>query len=154
MRAIFIEAGRTAWSHILSSAALAELRAPERWHPHAGADVLVAERAGEVLGFVCLRASADDDAGPAVGEIDACYVCPPAWGTGVGQALLAAAATRLAASGFDEATLWTEHRNERPLRFYRAAGWRLDGRERRRISQGCELLELRHRLNVRDADQP
>src|SRR5688572_7696147 len=51
-------------------------------------------------------------------------------------------------SGFTDVTLWTEHRNERPLRFYRAAGWRLDGTDRWRIFRGTELLELRHRLTL------
>jgi GNAT superfamily N-acetyltransferase len=146
IRETFTQAGRAAWGNILPAATLADLSAPDRWRPRDGADVLVADCAGAVLGFICLRASADEDAGPTVGEIDACYVRPAAWGTGVGQALLSAAVARLAASGFKEATLWTEHRNDRPLRFYRAAGWRLDGTERRRTFRGTDLLELRHRL--------
>jgi GNAT superfamily N-acetyltransferase len=106
-----------------------------------------------MVGFVCVRASADEDAEPTVGEIDACYVLPSVWGTGAGQALLSAAAEYLAASGFKEATLWTEHRNERPLRFYRHAGRMLDGTERRRTHGGTELLELRHRLILSDLRQ-
>lgn len=151
MRAIFTQAGQAAWDRILPAATLAALSAPDRWHPRGSAHVLVAESAGGVVGFVCVRASADDDAEPTVGEVDACYVLPSVWGMGVGQALLAAAAEYLVASGFKEATLWTEHRNERPLRFYRAAGWRLDGAERRRVFRNTELLELRHRLNLKDA---
>jgi GNAT superfamily N-acetyltransferase len=146
MQAIFSEAGQAAWGHILPAATLADVSAPERRHPRAGADVLVAERAGQVVGFVCVRASADDDAGATVGEMDAFYVRPSSWGTGVGRALLQAATKHLAALGFEQATLWTEHRNERPLRIYRAAGWTLDGAERRRTFRGTELCELRHRL--------
>jgi GNAT superfamily N-acetyltransferase len=145
MRDTFAQAGQAGWAHILPAATLAALSAPDRWCPRHGGDVLVAEHEGNVVGFVCLRASADDDAGPTIGEIDACYVHPSVWGTGVGQALLAAAAAQLAASGFKEATLWTEHRNHRPLRFYGAAGWKLDGAERRRTFVGTDLLELRHR---------
>jgi L-amino acid N-acyltransferase YncA len=148
MRDIFTQAGRAAWTEILPAEALADLSAPDRWHPHRGEDVIVAQRAGEVVGFVCLRASTDDNAGPTTGELDACYVHPSVWGRGVGQALLAAAVTQLAASGFKEATLWTEHRNHRPLRFYRAAGWTLDGAERRRAFRGAELLELRHKVRL------
>jgi hypothetical protein len=44
MRDIFTKAGQTAWNHILPAATLADLSAPERWRPRAGADVLVAER--------------------------------------------------------------------------------------------------------------
>ena len=142
---IFVRAGRAAWSHILPPATLTTLAPPDRWHPRTGAEGLVAQVADNVLGFVCLRASADEDATLTIGEIDALYVLPSAWGTGIGRALLNAATTQLAAK-FTEATLWTEHRNHRPLQFYRAAGWRLDGAERRRAYRGTDLLELRHRL--------
>lgn len=151
MRDIFTRAGQAAWGHILPAAALVDLSAPDRWHPRTAACVLVAESAGSVVAFACVRASADEDARPAVGEVDALYVLPSVWGTGVGRALLTAAAEHLAASGFREATLWTEHRNDRPRRFYHAAGWRPDGAERRRIFRGTELRELRHRLILRDA---
>jgi GNAT superfamily N-acetyltransferase len=154
MRDIFVQAGKAAWSHILTSAALAELSAPDRWDPRDGADVLVAEFAGKVVGFVCFRASADEDAESAIGEIDGFYVTPSMWSRGVGQTLLAAGLDRLAASGFREATLWTEHRNHRPLQFYRAAGWKPDGRERRRTYRGTELLEIRHRLTLTGRPTP
>lgn len=146
MRRTFADAGRMAWGEILPASALTDLSAAERWRPGPGADVLVAECAGEVAGFVCVRRSADEDAGPHVGEVDAFYTRPSVWG--VGRALLAAAMARLAAAGFTEATLWTEHRNHRPLRVYRAAGWTLDGAERRRTHSGAELLELRHRIRL------
>ena len=148
MRRIFAEAGRAAWGEILPADVLADLSAPERWRPGSGADVLVAERAGEIAGFVCLRRSGDDDAGPHVGEIDGFYTQPAVWGAGVGRALLSAAMAQLAAAGFTEATLWTEQRNHRPLRLYRAAGWRLDGAERRRSYRGVDLVELRHRISL------
>lgn len=148
MRRVFVEAGRAAWGHILPASTLAELRAPERWRPGHGADIVLVEREGEVVGFVCIRPSADDDAGPEIAEVDACYTHPAVWGMGVGQALLSATVARLAASGFREATLWTECRNERPLRFYRSAGWQLDGAERRRTYGATELLELRHRISI------
>ena len=87
MRDTFAWAGQAAWSHILPASMLADLSALDRWHPQAGADVLVAEYAGQVVGFACLRASADEDATPTVGEIDACYVLPSVWGRGWAQAL-------------------------------------------------------------------
>ena len=145
MRQTFIQAGQAAWGHILPATTLVDLIAPDRWRPGGGTDVLVADCRGEVTGFVCLSASEDDDAEPTTGEIDACYAHPSVWGTGVGRALVSAAATQLRASGFQEATLWTDHRNYRPLRFYHNAGWRLDGAERHRMFRDTELLELRHR---------
>ncbi|HEV3484178.1 MAG TPA: GNAT family N-acetyltransferase [Vicinamibacterales bacterium] len=148
MRRVFVAAGQTAWNHILPAGTLADLSAPDRWHPGHGGDVLVAERAGDIVGFVCLRPSQDEDAGAATAEVDAFYTHPSVWGMGVGRALLTEAVARLAASGFREATLWTERRNERPLRFYHAAGWKLDGTERRRTFRGIELVELRHRVTI------
>jgi GNAT superfamily N-acetyltransferase len=145
MRDVFARAGAAAWSHILPPATIASLSAPDRWHPRHSSTVLVAERAGDVIGFVSVRASADEDASSATGEIDALYVLPSVWGQGAGRALLAAGTEQLAGR-FNEATLWTEHRNHRPLEFYRAAGWKLDGAERQRTYRGTELLELRHRI--------
>jgi GNAT superfamily N-acetyltransferase len=83
-----------------------------------------------------------------VGEIDACYVRPTLWGLGIGQALLAAGIEHVRASGFKEATLWTERRNHRPVRFYAAAGWRPDGAERHRTYGGTQLVELRYRIRM------
>jgi GNAT superfamily N-acetyltransferase len=149
MRRTFADAGQAAWGDILPANALADLSAPERWRPGLGTDVLVADYAGELAGFVCVRPSGDADAGPHVGEIDGFYTRPALWGQGVGCSLLSAAVARLRAAGFTEATLWTEHRNHRPLRVYRTAGWTLDGAERRRTFRGVELLELRHRMSLR-----
>jgi GNAT superfamily N-acetyltransferase len=148
MREVFVAAGRAAWGHILSAEVLADLAPPERWRPGAspGSDAIVAEEEGRVVGFVVLRASQDEDAEAGTGEVDACYTHPEVWGVGAGRALLAAAAARLAARGFREATLWTEERNRRPLRFYAASGWRLDGARRERSFRGTDLLELRHRI--------
>jgi GNAT superfamily N-acetyltransferase len=142
MQDLFARAGQAAWDHILDAETLADLAAPERWNPGASANVFVSERQEQVIGFACVRPSADPDAEPIVGEIDALYVLPSEWGNGVGQALLTTGVRHLAVSGFKEATLWTERRNHRPLRFYQAAGWRLDGAERRRLFRGTELIEL------------
>jgi ribosomal protein S18 acetylase RimI-like enzyme len=51
--------------------------------------VLVADEDGDLLGFVAYSASRDDDADPGrVGEIDAIYLRPSAWGQGVGRPLM------------------------------------------------------------------
>lgn len=144
MTEIFTRAGQAAWGHILPAGALAALRPPERWHP-SRANVLVGEYDSRASGFACVRASADADASPTTGELDAFYVMPSLWGRGVGRALLAEALAHLAASGFREATLWTEHRNDRPLRIYRAGGWTPDGAERRRVHGATDIRELRVR---------
>jgi GNAT superfamily N-acetyltransferase len=72
------------------------------------ATLVVAERAGEVVGF----------AEPADGWLHALYVTPPAQGTGVGSALLQYSMA-LQPRGFD---LWVFARNTRALDFYARYG--------------------------------
>ncbi len=127
---------------------LADLSAPEGWHPANGADVLVAEVDGNPEGFAVICVSQDADATGEVGEIDAFYTHPSVWGSGVGRALMSAAVKRLGELGFQEATLWTEHRNFRPRRFYELAGWTPDGAERRREWRDIDLLEVRLRRSL------
>jgi len=143
---VFIDAGQTGWRHIVPEPLLADLSASEGWQPSNGANVLVAEVDGHVVGFTVIGPAQDSDASPAVGEIDAFYTHPSVWGLGVGRALIAAAVNRLGELGFEEATLWTEHRNHRPRRFYELAGWQLDGAERRKDYRAIEMLEVRYRI--------
>jgi GNAT superfamily N-acetyltransferase len=128
MAELFLAAGRAAWG-FAGEAALAGMRAPA----FTGGE-LVAEAGGEVVGFVV----------PVGCEIDLLYTHPRAWGSGAGRALLAAGETALRDNGCTEATLWTEERNERPRRFYEAAGWRTDGGVRKRVWNGAKLRELRY----------
>jgi GNAT superfamily N-acetyltransferase len=150
MREVYAQAGRAAWGHILPAETLAGLSAPARWAPDAGADALVAELDDNIVGFICVRPSEDEDAAPSTGEIGALYVHPSQWGIGVGRALLSAGVECLAAAGAKEVTLWTEQRNFRPLRFYLAAGWTIDGAERTYAVGGTEIRELRHRLLLKN----
>jgi GNAT superfamily N-acetyltransferase len=60
-------------------------------------------------------------------ELQFFYTHPRVWGAGAGRALLAAAEDALRNAGCDEAFVYTEERNERPLRVYAAAGWEPDG---------------------------
>src|SRR5258705_10799948 len=128
----FAQAGQAGWSHIVPAPILADLSASEGWHPANGADVLVAEVDGNPEGFAVICVSQDADATGEVGEIDAFYTHPSVWGSGVGRALMSAAVKRLGELGFQEATLWTEHRNFRPRRFSALAGWEPVGAEPRR----------------------
>jgi GNAT superfamily N-acetyltransferase len=131
---VFRAAGAAAWSHILPPEVLADnelARFDERL-----AHMLVAEEEGEVVGFAVARD----------GELDALYTDPGVWGRGVGRALMDAALEELTRQGFDEATLWTEERNERPRRVYERYGWKLDGTVRVRDYHGTELHELRYRI--------
>ena len=82
-------------------------------------------------------------------ELQFFFTHPRVWGRGFGRALLAAAEDALRAAGCDEAFVYTEDRNHRPLAIYHAAGWREDGEAKEREWLGVPIREprLRKRLN-------
>ena len=129
MAELFLAAGRAAWG-FAGDEALAAMRAPA----FTGGEI-VAEDAQGVVGFVV----------PVGCEIALLYTHPRAWGKGAGRALLAAGEAALRERGCADATLWTEERNERPRRFYEAAGWVTDGEVKARVWNGAPLRELRYR---------
>jgi len=98
--------------------------------------------APEVVGFASLG---PERAEPARGELYAIYLDPAWWGRGAGRRLHDAALERLATAGYDVAVLWVLRTNARATRFYRAAGWRPDGAEKRERSHGAVLDEVRYR---------
>jgi GNAT superfamily N-acetyltransferase len=126
---VFLAAGRAAWG-FAGPEALAAMRAPA----FTGGELLAEDEHG-VVGFVIAMRC----------EIDLLYTHPRVWGSGLGRELLAAGEAQLREAGCSEATLWTEERNERPRRFYEAAGWVLDGEARERVWNGAPLRELRYR---------
>jgi GNAT superfamily N-acetyltransferase len=105
---------------------------PPDWAPwlELAETALVAE-VDEVVGFVFVGGC----------EVQLFYTHPRVWGQGVGRELLASAEEALA--GCEEAFLFTEERNERPLRIYAAAGWLPDGTFRERDWLGVPIRELR-----------
>jgi len=112
----------------------------------ARAGVLVAEVDRDILGFVSYSASRDDDADPEViGEVQAIYLLPTAWGKGIGRRLMGAALGRLAGAGFTEATLWALDTNARARRFYEAGGWTTDGTVKSDDIRGFPLPHVRYR---------
>jgi ribosomal protein S18 acetylase RimI-like enzyme len=107
--------------------------------------VLVADEGGDLLGFVAYSASRDDDADAGrVGEIDAIYLRPSAWGQGIGRRLMGAGLARLAAAKFEQATLWVLDSNVRARRFYEAGGWVADGTGKVDESHGFPIAEMRY----------
>jgi GNAT superfamily N-acetyltransferase len=62
--------------------------------------------------------------------LEALYVAPPAWGTGVADRLHDAAVAELRARGVDRARLWVLEENHRARRFYERHGWAADGTSR------------------------
>jgi ribosomal protein S18 acetylase RimI-like enzyme len=133
------------------------LRADERaagWERALGRErprgaVLVAERAGEVVGFAALGPSPDPEG---AGELFSINVDPNHWGTGAGRALLEAAQEELARLGFAETVLWVLPANARARRFYERAGWASDGTERTVDVLGVTVGEVRYRRRSSSAD--
>jgi ribosomal protein S18 acetylase RimI-like enzyme len=111
--------------------------------------VLVADASGTLLGFVGYSPSRDRDADPArVGEIEAIYLLPNAWGKGVGRLLMDAALGRLAEARFDRVTLWVLDSNVRARRFYEAGGWLADGARKIEDSRGFPVAQVRYKRSL------
>lgn len=110
--------------------------------------VFVAEEDhGRIVGFVAV--GGETDVADAVrGEVYALNVDPDRWGHGVGRTLLDAACGHLRAVGFASAVLWVHPDNARACRFYRAAGWRTDGSERRHDALGVEVPLVRYHYSL------
>lgn len=144
---------RASCAHVLPADVLAGLRLEDfvtSWQaaltePDHG--ILLAEDAGTVIGFARTGPTPDprpsDD--PVPGELRALYVAPDHWGTGIAAELHAAALAALVGAGHRTAVLWVVEGNERAIRFYRRRGWRRDGWERVKRSDGHPWTELRLR---------
>ncbi len=91
-------------------------------------ETYVAERGGEILGFVTLGACRDADVDPQrVGEIWGIYLAPQHWRQGAGRRLCRFAEGLLASRGCVEIKLWVLAGNVRARRFYEAMGFAADG---------------------------
>ncbi|MHA7264665.1 GNAT family N-acetyltransferase [Arthrobacter sp. TMN-37] len=94
--------------------------------PAEGTVPLLAEVAGEVVGFVIVGPP-DADAEPGTGQLYALNVHPSWWAQGIGSALFTAAEQKLGDLGYGRAFLWVEKNNHRAIRFYSSRGWLPDG---------------------------
>lgn len=88
--------------------------------PPADACLLVAERAGELIGMAVCRGD----------ELRDLYVAPASWATGAADALLDESLAFLRSAGVRRAILWVGEANLRARRFYEKHGWRPDGSTR------------------------
>ncbi|WP_369359503.1 N-acetyltransferase family protein [Streptomyces sp. cg2] len=122
-------------------------RRPEAWE-------LVAERGGEVVGWLAAGPARDTDLAPGgalpagappAAEVLALYVTPALLGTGVGRALLTAGTARAGARGFGTLSLWVVRGNARARRFYERAGFAPDGAEEAYDVGGWRVPEVRYR---------
>ena len=137
-----VETWQAAYAHVLPAEQLGALsleRAVERhrtWPPE-----FVAERGGEIVGFVAVGRSRDPGTD---GELFSIYVHPEHWGTGVGRELIRTGEDELRRLGHKEAILWVLDDNPRARRFYELAGWSADGAAREIHIFGFDVSEIRY----------
>jgi GNAT superfamily N-acetyltransferase len=89
---------------------------------------LVGEVDRDIVGFVTVRASADEGEDPTlVAEMPTLYVRPDRWRRGYGAALCAAALDKARELGYAELTLWVVDLNVEAHGFYTKYGFVEDG---------------------------
>jgi GNAT superfamily N-acetyltransferase len=146
-----VETWRAAYTGLMPDEAVAGFDVEERqrlwrdWLQEPRSDVFVAEREGDVVGFVNTGPCSEENG---VGELYAIYVLPTSWGTGAGRTLIERAEESMRSSGFGEAVLWVLEGNARAERFYRAAGWERDDGRKVDEFQGATVIELRYRKRL------
>ncbi len=137
-----VETWQAAYAHALPPEQLQALSVEEAVERHRSRPpTFVAERGGEILGFVAVGSSRDPGTG---GELFAIYVHPEHWGTGVGRALIEAGEEELRRLGHQDAILWVLDDNPKARRFYALAGWSLDGTARGIHIFGFDVSEVRY----------
>jgi GNAT superfamily N-acetyltransferase len=114
----------------------------------AGPDVFVAVEDDQIVAFVAVNASTDDDAVETTGTVGSIYARAHHWGTGIGRRLMELGLDRLRERGFADVTLWVLDTNTRARRFYGASGWKLDGTTKRDEIGGMEVIEVRYRRSL------
>jgi GNAT superfamily N-acetyltransferase len=130
--ALSVRRRREIWSRILAEAD----------PPRTGAFVL--QEGLDVIGFIHVAPTRDDDLPASIGEVTALYVAPSAWGVGGGRQLLDTAKASLKAAGFEAAALWVLETNLAARRFYVRQGWAPDGARKVDDRGDMVLLEARY----------
>lgn len=156
--AVHVASWRAGYRGLLPGAFLDALSVQEREHGWAaaleqGAQVLLAERDGQVAGFVCYGPCRDLDASVGVGEVYALYARPDCWGTGVGGRLLDAAVQALTSGSGGDVVLWVLEGNQRARGFYERRGWWPDGATKVEEQAGLVLSEVRYRWSRGQASE-
>ncbi|MFD7136440.1 GNAT family N-acetyltransferase [Streptomyces sp. NPDC059894] len=110
----------------------------------AGVRNLVAEQAGQVVGWAAHGPYREGEHRTSDAELYALYVDPARIGTGVGRALLTEAVRRTAADGHRRMHLWVLRDNARARAFYTRAGFHTDGTEEPFEVNGMAVPEIRY----------
>ncbi|WP_373559164.1 N-acetyltransferase family protein [Streptomyces sp. SA15] len=111
---------------------------------------LVAEEAGDIVGWACHGPYRNGEVRTADAELYALYVDPGRYGGGIGQALLQASVRRCADAGQEHMFLWVLEGNLRARRFYERAGFRADGSEEPFEVDGVAVPEVRYAKKLGD----
>jgi ribosomal protein S18 acetylase RimI-like enzyme len=143
---IHVGTWRTAYAGIVPDDYLASLSEEQRtksWQRHLtdGRTIIwVAEKDGQVIGWVAGGASRDADA-QGDSEVYAIYVSSQHWACGVGRELMA----KMEDSFPDgqSTTLWVLRDNQRAIRFYEKVGYRPDGAQKEIQLGGRGFCEIR-----------
>jgi L-amino acid N-acyltransferase YncA len=152
---VHVSSWRDAYGGLVPQSYLDELSVAnreQRWveiFEQGSSETLVADAAGDIVGFICYGKSRDTHALPGVGEIYAIYVASSHWSTGVGRSLWAAALVRLRELNFAKAIVWVLAANEKAIRFYEQVGFALSiGSETTVEIGGKTLPEVRYEVAI------
>jgi len=111
--------------------------------------LFVAVVGGEVVGFVNVNPSREEDLDPqAFGELGVVYLLENFWGKGIGKALHDHGMDYLRGAGFSNAMLWVLDTNERTRRWYERQGWRLDSKVKTEDRGTFVLNEVRYMIQL------
>ncbi|MFF3499426.1 GNAT family N-acetyltransferase [Streptomyces sp. NPDC003247] len=105
---------------------------------------LVAEQAGQVVGWAAHGPYREGGHRTSDAELYALYVDPARIGTGLGRALLTEAVRRTTADGHRRMYLWVLRANTRARAFYTHAGFHPDGTEEPTEVNGVPVPEVRY----------
>jgi GNAT superfamily N-acetyltransferase len=138
--ALSVEGRRNTWRRILAETDL----------PRTGTFVLLDGL--DVIGFIHVASTRDEDLPAATGEVTALYLTPAAWGLGGGRQLLDTAEASLSAAGFGSAALWVLETNVAARAFYERQGWAPDGARKVEHRGDVVLVEVRYRTTLDRSD--
>ena len=110
--------------------------------------ILVAEVAGEVVGFAAFGTEHPPSDSNKRGQLHAINLDPTHWGKGIGRVLLGRVTEALRAAGYEEAILWVVPENVRARGLYESEGWTTDGDISTDEILGVIVTEVRYRKNL------
>lgn len=155
MGLLHVRAWQSAYRGVMPDAYLDGLQAEERvamWRGRISRtelpSLLVAELAGDVVGFAAFGHAQGEPDSAGVGQLYALNLEPVHWGKGIGRALLHEVTSALAAMMFREAVLWVVPENARARALYESEGWTEDGGVQTEDVLGATVTEIRYRRQL------